>query len=103
MNMETTWLDLSILSILNKFGICIFCFFIILVFLKFIFPKFINEHFTDKIHNLKYITIFCIGLALIILLISKIPAIKFISQYSITTFIYLFGVVILCSKLFFNK
>ena len=103
MNLETTWLDLSILSILNKFGVCIFCFFIILAFLKFIFPKLINEHFTDKIHNLRYIAVFCIVLALIILLISKIPSIRFISHYSITTFIYLFGVVILCIKLFFNK
>ena len=103
MNIETTWCDLFILGILNKFGIFIFCGFCLLALLKFIFPKFINRHLASKIHNLNYITILCIVLALILLLISKIPAIEFIWRYSITTFIYLFGVVILFIKLFFNK
>lgn len=101
--METTWLDLFILSILNKTGIIIFGVFILLALLKLFYPNFINRYLTIKIHNIRYIAFFCIVLSSIILLISKIPWNKFIWQYSITTFIYLFGVVILCTKLFFNK
>ena len=101
--METTWLDLFILSILNKTGIIIFGIFILLALLKLFYPNFINRYLTSKIHNIRYIAFFCIVLSSIILLISKIPWNKFIWQYSITTFIYLFGVVILCTKLFFNK
>ena len=101
--METTWLSLFVLSILNKTGIILFVVFILLALLKFCYQNFINRYLTSKIHNIRYITFFCIGLSLIILKISKIPWNKFIWQYSITTFIYLFGVVILCVKLFFNK
>lgn len=101
MKSEMTWLDLSILSILNKFGISIFCIFGILAIGKIFFPKFINEYLIDKVHNLNYIVIFCTVLTLIILLISKIRKIDFILGYSITTFIYLFGVVTICIKIFF--
>jgi len=101
MKLETTWADLSILGILNISGIFIFCGFCLLAFLKYIFPKIINEYLVDKIHDLNYVTIFCIVLTLIIFLISKFSVINFIINYSIITFIYVFGVVTICSKIFF--
>ena len=102
MNQGTTWADLSILAILNKSGIFIFCGFVLLAFLKYISPKIINEYLVDKIHNLNYVAIFCIVLTLIIFLISKFSIKYFIINYSIITFIYVFGVVTICIRIFFN-
>ena len=101
MKWETTWADLSILGRLNSSGIFIFCGFGLLAFLKYIFPKIINECLFDKIHDLNYVIIFCIVLTLIIFLISKISVIEFIIKYSIITFIYMFGVVTICIRIFF--
>lgn len=102
MKLETTWADLSILGILNIFGIIIFCGFGLLAFLKYISPKIINEHLFDKIHDLSYVIIFCIVLTLIIFLISKFSIKHFVIKYSIITFIYVFGVVAICIRIFFN-
>ena len=97
-----TWTDLSIISLLNISGIFIFSGFGLLAFLKYIFPKIINEYLFDKIHNLKYVTSFCIVLTLVIFLISKFSIKYFIIKYSIITFIYVFGVVTICIRIFFN-
>ncbi len=102
MKWEMTWADLSILGLLNMSGIFIFFGFGILAFLKYIFPNIINEYLVDKIHDIKYVTIFCIVLTLIIFLISKIPIKYFIIKCSIITFIYVFGVVSICIRMFFN-
>ena len=102
MKWEMTWADLSILGLLNMSGIFIFSGFGILAFLKYIFPNIINEYLVDKIHDLKYVTILCIALTLIIFLISKIPIKYFIIKSSITTFIYVFGVVTICIRIFFS-
>jgi len=98
-----TWADLGILGLLNRSGIFIFCGFGLLAFLKYIFPKIINEYLVDKIHAINYITIICIFLTLIIFLISKFSIINFIINHSILTFIYVFGVVTICIRIFFNK
>ena len=99
---EMTWADLNILGLLNMSSIFIFSGFGLLAFLKYIFPNIINECFVDKIHDLKYVTFFCIVSTLIIFLISKIPIKDFIIKSSITTFVYLFGVVAICIRIFFN-
>ena len=101
MKWEMTWADLRIIGILNIFGIFIFCGFGLLAFLKYIFPKIINEYLVDKIYDLNYVIIFCIVLTLIIFLISKFSVINFIIKFSIITFIYLFGVLTICIKIFF--
>ncbi len=97
-----TWADLSILGLLNRSGIFIFCGFCMLAFLKYIFPKIINEYLFDKIYDLNYITIFCIVLVLIIFIISKFSLKNFIISHSILTFIYVLGVVNICIRIFFN-
>jgi len=102
MKYEMTWADLSILGLLNMSGIFIFFGFGILAFLKYIFPNIINEYLVDKIHDIKYVTIYCIVLTLIIFLISKISIKYFIIKCSIITFIYVFGVVSICIRIFFN-
>jgi len=102
MKLEITWADLKMIGVLNISGIFIFCGFGLLAFLKYIFPKIINEHIVDKIHGLNYVTIFCIVLTLIIFLISKFSVINFIIKYSVITFIYVFGVVTICIRIFFN-
>jgi len=67
-------------------------------------PKFINRYATDNIHELTYVIEFCIVLTLIIpLIIFKVSLSWFIWQYSIISFIYMLGVVIICIKIFFNK
>ena len=98
-----TWADLGILGLLNRSGIFIFCSFGLLAFSKYIFPKIINEYLVDKIHDINYVTIVCIVLTLIIFLISKFSVINFIINHSILTFIYVFGVVTICIRIFFNK
>ena len=102
MNLEMSWADLKIIGILNRSGIFIFCGFCLLSFLKYISPKIINEYLVDKIHDLNYVAIFCIVLTLIIFLISKFTLKHFIINHSITTFIYVFGVVLICIRIFFN-
>jgi len=102
MKWEMTWADLGIIGLLNMSGIFIFSGFGILAFLKYIFPNIINESIVYKMHDLKYVTIFCIILSLIIFLISNIPIKYFIIKHSIITFIYVFGVVTICIRIFFN-
>jgi len=98
-----TWADSSMLGLLNRSGIFIFLGFGILAFLKSVFPEIDNEYLLKEIFDLKYITIFCIFLALIIFKISKFPLKYFIINHSILTFIYVFGVVTICIRIFFNK
>ena len=102
MKLEMTWADLRMIGILNISGIFMFCIFGLLSFLKYIFPKILNEYLVDKIHDLNYVIIFCIVLTLIIFFISKFSVISFIIKYSIITFIYVFGVVTICIRIFFN-
>ena len=110
-----TWADLHILGVLNKFGFHIFCMFSLLAFSRFILSKFIfiNEYFADKKHNFnifinhftinknEIVTVLCMISTLIILLNFKTFEIKFNLLNTITIFIYLFGVVTLCIKIFF--
>ena len=56
MKLGMTYADLSIIGLLNIFGIFIFSGFCILAFLKYIFPKIINEYLGDKIHDVKYLS-----------------------------------------------
>ena len=102
MKCETTWADLSFLGLLNMSGIFIFSGFVLLAFSKYIPPKIINEYLVDIIHNLNYVIIFCIILTLIIFKISKFSLIDFFIKYSIISFIYVFGVVTICIRIFFN-
>jgi len=92
----------GILSILN--GLSIFVFSIVgsLSLLKHFFPKFvISRYVTDNIHDLTYIIEFCIILTLIIpLMIFKVSFIWFIRQYSIISFIYIFGLTTICIEIF---
>lgn len=101
---KQTRADFGVLSVLNVLGIFIFSIFGLLSLLKYFFPKFINRHVTDNIHELTYVMVFCIILTLIIpLIIFKVSLTWFIWQYSIISFIYMFGVVTICIKIFFNK
>ena len=98
---KQTWADLSILAILNTLGIYIFAVFGILKFLGLIFPK-LNKYI---IFNIKYGFVYkilsCIILILFIpLMISNISFTAFLLHYSITSFIYLFGVETICVKIF---
>jgi len=99
---KQTRADFEILSVLNRLGICIFVIFALLKLLKFIFPK-LNKIFTNNRKNdLFYIMLSSIILTLAIpLIIFKVSFIWFIQQYSIISFIYIFGVVTICIKIFF--
>lgn len=99
---KQTRADFGILSVLNRLSICIFIMFALLKLLKFIFPK-LNKCFTNNTKNdLTYIVLSSIILTLVIpLLILKIPFTGFLLRYSITSFIYLFGVVAICNKIFY--
>ena len=99
---KQTWASFSILGILNQLGIYTFVIFALLKLLKFIFPK-LNKCFTNNTKNdLTYIVLSSIILTLVIpLLILKIPFTGFLLRYSITSFIYLFGVVAICNKIFY--
>jgi hypothetical protein len=115
MKWEMTWVDLHILSVLTKFSLNIFYGFSLFAFLRYIFLKviYINKYFADKTHSfnifLNYIIIYkneiiiilCMVLTFIILLNFKTFKIKFNLANTITIFIYLFGVLILCIKIFF--
>ncbi|MBA7580990.1 hypothetical protein ES708_22889 [subsurface metagenome] len=98
---KQTWGGLSIFTILNTLGICIFVIFGILKILRCIFPK-LNKYFTSNIkYDLAYILISCIIWTLIIpIVISNMPFTVFLLRYSITSFIYLFGVATICIKIF---
>jgi len=98
---KQTWAGFSILSILNTLGIYIFAVFGILKFLRLIFPK-LNKYI---INNTKYVLAYnalsCIILTLFIpLMISNMSITAFFWHYSITSFIYLFGVETICVKIF---
>lgn len=102
---EMSWKDLNDLTlsvVLPKIAIPIFFGFCLLAFLRFIFPNIINEYLVDKIYDLKYVTFFCIVSTLIIFKISKFSLIDFFIKYSIISFIYVFGVVTICIRIFFN-
>ena len=98
---KTPWATLAMLSILNTLGICIVVIFVLLKLLKFICPK-LNKYFANDTKNyLTYIIMSCILLTLAIpFLIFKISFTGFLLRYSITSFIYLFGVVTICNKIF---
>jgi len=102
---KQTWAGFSILSILNTLGIFVFVIFGISALTNKYFPKFIiSRYFIDNVHDITYIVGFCIILTLMIpLIISKAPLTWFIWRYYVTAFIYLFGVVTICIKIFFNK
>jgi len=101
---KQTRADFGMLSVLNRLGICIFVMFALLKLLKFIFPK-LNKYFTnDRRNDLPYIMLSSIILTLVIpLIIFKVSLTWFIWQYSIISFIYIFGVITICIKIFFNK
>ena len=99
---KQTWAGFSIFTILNTLGICIFVIFGILKLLKCIFPK-LNKYVTNNIkYDLTCIIASCIILTLIIpTIISNMSFTAFLLRYSITSFIYLFGVETICIKIFF--
>lgn len=101
---KQTRADFGVLNILNKLGICIFVIFAFLKLLQFIFPK-LNKFLTiDGKNDLSYIVPSSIILTLIIpLIIFRVSLTWFIWQYSVVSFIYIFGVIIICIKIFFNK
>ena len=98
---KQTYAGVWILSILNTLGVYIFAVFGILKFLGFIFPK-LNKYIIDNRKcSLVYNVLSCIILTLFIpLMISDISITVFLWHYSITSFIYLFGVETICFKIF---
>jgi len=101
---KQTYAGFSILGILNKLGICIFVIFGLLALIKKYSSKSIGKSITDNIHDITYVIVFCVTLTLIIpLIISNVPFTWFICQYSIISFIYIFGVSTICIRIFFNK
>ena len=102
-----TWASFNILGILNKLGIFVFVFFGLLALIKKYFSKSISisRSITDNIHNLIYIIVFCTTLTFIVPFIAFEDFfgsfVWFIKQYSIISFIYIFGVSIVCIKIFF--
>jgi len=98
---KQTRADFGVLSILNKLGIYIFVIFSLLKLLQFISPK-INKCFTsDSKNDSLYILISSTILTLAIpLMIFKISLTWFIWHYSIISFIYIFGVITICIKIF---
>ena len=104
---KQTWASFNILSILNKLGICVFVFFGLLALIKKYSSKSISRSITENIHDLTYIIVFCSTLTFIIPFIAFkdffSSFIWFIKQYLIISFIYIFGVSIVCIRIFFNK
>jgi len=116
MKWEMTWADLNELAIstvLPKIAVPIFFIFSLLAFLRFIFSKvdYINKYFNDKTNSLNIvlnyistyknetIIVLCIILTMFALFNFKI---KFDFKNVITIFIYLFGILILFTRLFFS-
>ena len=100
---KQTRADFGVLSVLNILGIFIFSIFGLLFLLKCFFPKcIINKYVADIIHNLIYITSSCIVLVLIIplVILKETSLTQFFWPYSATSFIYIFGVMIICIKIF---
>jgi len=100
---KQTRADFEILSILNKLSIFIFVFFGLLALIKKYSSKSISRSITDNIHGLTFIIVFCTTLTFIIPFIAFKDFfdsfVWFIKQYSIISFIYLFGVASLCIKI----
>jgi len=99
-----TWASFNILSILNKLGIFVFVFFGLLALIKKYSSKSISRSITDNIHDLPYIIVFCTTLTFIIPFIAFKDFfgsfVWFIQQYSIISFIYIFGLTTICIKIF---
>ena len=73
----------------------------LLFILKLLFPKIYYRYVTDSINNPIYILVACIALTLAIPLI--IFGHLFSWKYLVIIFIYLFGIVTICLRIFFNK
>jgi len=116
MKLGMTWADLHMLSVLSKIGLPIFFVFSLISILRFILLKVarVNKYFNDKTNNiniiLNYIATYkneiiivsCIILTLFILFNFNIFEIKPNFKNAITIFIYLFGILILFTRLFFS-
>ena len=99
----SSWFSLKLVSILTGLSVFIFSIFGLLFLLKCFFPKcIINKYVADIIHNLIYITSSCIVLVLIIplVILKETSLTQFFWPYSVTSFIYIFGVMIICIKIF---
>ena len=100
---KSTRFSFELVNILTGLSVFIFFIFGLLFLLKYFFPKCIfNKYVADIVHNLIYITSSCIVLVLIIpLVILKVTSLtQFFWPYSVTSFIYIFGVIIICIKIF---
>jgi len=114
-NMEMTWKDLSIYSILTRFSICIFIIFSIFSFLKYIIARLprLNNFIIEKLKNLgiyKFLLnvhqdTLIISIA-IFLLFFFFSYCKFYLRLSlnlydlIISFLSIYGVISICMKVF---
>lgn len=103
---KQTRADFSILSILNKLSIFIFLLFVLLYMIKkFIKNKIVLDFFKYfEGDYISFIINLCITLTILIpLFIIKVRFFWFIFNYIIVSFIFLFGIAIICNQIFFKK
>jgi len=116
MKLGMSWADLHMLSVLSKIGLPIFFVFSVISISKFILLKFacINKYLDDKANNINIIlnhitpyknwVIIVLGIVLTLFILFNFKTFEVKRNYgnAITIFIYLFGLLSVFMKLFFN-
>jgi hypothetical protein len=102
MNIRVTRYSMELSSILSESSFFIFILFSCLFLLKFKFPSIINNRYVNNKNIKNYILATAIILALIIPLIMFKSFNIIFRGSTIISFIYLYGIVTICTKIFFN-
>lgn len=98
---KTTRLSFEIQSFLTGLNYIVFTVFGLLFLFKYLFRKIFYKYIKDNIDNPIYIIVICVILTIVTSKIVFEFPLKW--KYLIIIFTYLFGIITICLRVFFNK